>query len=282
MMRSLVLAAMLTLVPSIAFADSPGWITGCLYSHSAYDDPIKFPGQRGASHLHDFFGSKTTNFASTLNSMLDSPTTCGTKEDTSAYWMPALFRNGVKISPSGAWSSTAVRQKFYYRDDHYSPSTVVEPFPPDFRMIQGFHDATSVANANAHGARWGSKMWWGCEDNSVGGKPTMPVDCKTGIMTLHITFPSCWDGVMVQGDAIAAGHVKYPAGMKCPAGFTRALPILIERFEYPVGSSSSGIAFSSGPAYTAHADFWNTWDQDKLTSLVNNCLNLNRNCGTDP
>jgi Domain of unknown function (DUF1996) len=283
-MKALVITAALAAAyfPAAAHAGSPGWITECPYSHSATDDPVKFPGQPGASHLHDFFGNRTTNARSTYSSMLAGTTTCGTKADTAGYWAPALYRNGVKINPAGSFGGRNTREKFYYRDNHYDSSVKVEPFPPNFKMIQGYHDAKSVADANAHGAGWGKLMWWGCSDNSVGGKPTMPANCKVGIITMHVTFPSCWDGVMVSGDEVAAGHVKFPDNGQCPAGFKHALPMLIERLEYPVGTSSSGITLASGPPFSMHADFWSTWEQSTLSSLVTRCMNGNVNCGTDP
>ncbi len=281
-MRSLVPAILVMLAPSMASADSPGWVTNCPYSHSARDDPIKFPGQPGASHLHDFFGSETTSYRSTYGAMVVSPTTCGTKGDSAGYWAPALYRNGVKVNPAGGWGGRSTSEKFYYRDDHYAGSVKVEPFPPNFKMIQGYHDAKSVADANAHGADWGGSMWWGCSDNSVGGKPAMPPNCRSGIITLHVEFPSCWDGVMVAGDEVAAGHVVSPHDKACPKGYPHALPMLIERLEYPVGTSSRGITLASGPPYTAHTDFWNTWQQPKLSTLTTRCLNADVNCGTDP
>jgi hypothetical protein len=281
-MRSLGPAILTLFAPAVAYAGSPGWITECPYSHSAKDDPIKFPGRPGASHLHDFFGATTTRAGSTYGSLLNSPTTCDTKGDTSAYWVPALYRNGVKIDPAGKSGGRSTREKFYYRDNHYDTGVRVEPFPPNFRMIQGYADARSVADANAHGAGWGHSAWWGCSDNSVGGKQTMPANCRVGIITLHITFPSCWDGKTVDGDAVAAGHVRFQDGGRCPSGFGHALPMLIDRLEYPVGTSSSGISLSSGPPYTAHADFWNAWNQSKLSSLTTRCMNADVNCGTDP
>jgi hypothetical protein len=274
-MRALVLAAMI-LVPSAASA-APGWLVRCPYTHSNNDDPIKFPGQQGASHLHDFYGSRTTDYRSTYGSMIASLTTCGTAGDTSGYWTPALYRNGVKINPAGS-----VREQFYYRKDNYSSGTVVEPFPPNFKMIQGYAMAMSLADANAHGARWGTEMYWGCSDNNPDGKFTAPINCATGVITLHVGFPTCWDGVTVSGDEIAAGHVRFSSGGACPAGFPHKLPRLIERLEYPVGTSSSGITVSSGAPYTMHADFWNTWQMSKLSALVTGCLNANKDCGTNP
>jgi hypothetical protein len=275
-------AAIMTalMVSSPAYAN-PGWVVKCPYSHSNNDDPIKFPSQQGASHLHDFFGSRTTNYLSTYESMVGSPTTCGTTTDKSGYWSPALYKNSVKVNPAGSWNGRSTRQQFYYRDNNVSSSTVIEPFPPGFQMIQGYGNATSISDANAHGARWGSDMYWGCSDNSETDKMTSPPNCATGIITLHVQFPNCWDGVR-EGDAIAGGHVKFPSDGVCPAGFGRVLPRLIQRTEYPVGTSSSGITLDSGATYTAHADFWNTWDQPALERLVTNCLNANRDCGTDP
>ena len=165
---------------------------------------------------------------------------------------------------------------------NYSSGTLVEPFPPNFKMVQGYAMAMSLADANAHGARWGTEMYWGCSDNKPDGKFTAPINCATGVITLHVGFPTCWDGVTVGGDAIAAGHVRFSSGGKCPAGFPHKLPRLIERLEYPVGTSSGGIAVASGAPYTMHADFWNTWQMSKLSALVTGCLNANKDCGTNP
>jgi hypothetical protein len=76
--------------------------------------------------------------------------------------------------------------------------------------------------------------------------------------------------------------VKFSSGGKCPSGFTHELPRLIQRLEYPVGTSSSGLTLSSGPIYTMHADFWNTWEMSKLSTLTTRCLNADVDCGTNP
>ena len=123
----------------------------------------------------------------------------------------ALYRNGAEIKPVGT-----VREQFYYRKDNYSSGTLVEPFPANFKMVQGYAMATSVDDANAHGAKWGSKMYWGCSDNNPDSKFTAPINCETGIITLHVGFPTCWDGVTVGGDAVAAGHVTFSSGGACP------------------------------------------------------------------
>ena len=37
---------------------------------------------------------------------------------------------------------------------------------------------------------------------------------------------------------------------------------------------------SVGSPYTAHADFWNAWNQARLEQLTADCLNRNVDCGT--
>ena len=39
------------------------------------------------------------------------------------------------------------------------------------------------------------------------------------------------------------------------------------------------VSLVEGSITTAHADFWNVWDQDKLEQEVELCLNADRVCG---
>ncbi len=248
------------------------------WAGSAADDPIVYPGQPGRAHMHDFLCNQATTADATYESMVAAPTTCPSG-DTAGYWAPALYKNGVKIDPTGG----STRQQIYYRRNNLATNTIVTPFPPDFRMVIGSPHATSLAEANATGSKLGSEHYWGCSDNSESGKPTAPVNCGSGIITLHVGFPNCWNGVKVPGDQVKAGTMEYPSGGVCPPGFPVALPRLMERFEYPVGTSSSGITISSGNTYSIHADFWNTWHQPSLEFLVAQCMNSKTVvCGTNP
>jgi hypothetical protein len=257
------------LVPAAARADEGTWVLQCRFTRSLPDDPIVHPRMPGMSHLHDFIGNATVNAASTYQSMRAGATTCP-EGDTAGYWVPALYRDGVKVDPAGR----GVRQQVYVSADNLAPGTHIEPFPPDLRIVVG----------NAHATRpsenpdLGEEIYWGCSDNSVGGKPLAPPTCASGVISLHVGFPNCWDGVLTHVDDTA--HLRHPVGYRCPAGFPHALPRLILRAEYPVGGGAgSRITLSSGPTFTAHGDFWNTWDQAKLRALVDGCLNAGRDCG---
>ena len=115
----------------------------------------------------------------------------------------------------------------------------------------------------------------------------MPYDCRPwaqygfvdGIVA-SIDFPSCWDGIGLRPE-----DVTYPEGGACPPGFGNVIPRLSERVHYgvmnPLGIDGT-LAFqlSSGPPYSMHADFWNTWQQERLDQLVADCLVANVHCGS--
>jgi hypothetical protein len=265
------------LVPATAHASSPGWIVVCGLAKSLPDDPIVYPGKPGASHLHDFLGNTSINAASTYRSMRLGGTTCPVG-DTAGYWVPALYKNGRKVDPRGLRrDGRPTRNTFYYRADNvssaYKASHPVQPFPADFRIIAGNGHATSVAAQ----PKLGKEIYWGCSDNST-GKLKAPPNCSTGAVSLHVGFPNCWNGV--KDPKNDTPNVVYPSSYECPSTHPRVLPRVIFRLEYPVGTTSAGITLSSGPSYTIHADFWNTWDQAKLRSLVSGCLNAGEDCGT--
>jgi Domain of unknown function (DUF1996) len=264
-----ILLGALFAVPATSQASSPGWKLKCALAKSLPDDPIVHPGMPGMSHLHDFFGNTSVNATSTYQSMRAATTTCPVG-DTAGYWVPAVFRNGVKVAPAG----DGVREQIYYRANNLAPGTHIEPFPPDLRVVAGNSHATSISE----NPKLGKELYWGCSDNSTGKLTVPPPSCPTGIISLHVGFPNCWDGKLTHVDDTA--HLRYPSGGSCPSGFPHALPRLILRHEYPVGTTTGKITLSSGPAFTIHGDFWNTWDQAKLQQLVDTCLNAGRDCGT--
>ena len=101
----------------------------CPFSHRASDDPIVFPGEPGASHVHDFFGSRATDAASTGPSLRGTATTCEDHDDTAAYWVPALMVGGRTVEPS------LVRA--YYRAPIGADARQVAALPLGLAMLVG-------------------------------------------------------------------------------------------------------------------------------------------------
>lgn len=284
MTRKTLIATLLALVLTVVLAGpaaaSAGWITICPTTHTAADDPIVFPGQPGASHLHQFFGNTSTNANSTYASMVAASTSCGTVTDTAGYWVPTLYEDGNYVSPVGFRADgQPTRSVFYYRADNvsstYRAAHPVEPFPADFRLIAGNSHAVTPADQ----PKLGKEIYWGCSNNST-GKLTAPPSCSTGAISLHVGFPNCWNGAVTGTNDTP--NVVYPSSSVCPPAFPRVLPRVIFRVEYPVGTTTGNITLSSGANFTIHGDLWNTWDQPTLARLVNNCLVANTDCGNNP
>jgi hypothetical protein len=273
-----VLALGATLAGSVAPAEaaSPGWIVTCTYTRSLTQDPIVAPGPTGRSHSHDFVGNRTTGSTSSYATMRRGASSCGTKADNASYWMPSLFRGNSQVKPAGSYAGRSTRQRSYYRADNLKPGTKIEPFPADLRVVAGNAKARNAAENPA----LGKEIYWGCSENSTGKLTAPPASCGTGIISLHVGFPNCWNGKLTHKNDTA--NLRYPSSGVCPTGFTRALPRLIQRFEYPVGPKTGSVWLASGATFTAHADFWNTWDQAALTRLVKRCLTGNVSCGKDP
>jgi Domain of unknown function (DUF1996) len=164
-----------------------------------------------------------------------------------------------------------------YRRPPLNGSFSVEPVPADLRMSTG----NAGAGALTGNTLLGSEIYWGCGDASITAKLTAPpASCPSGVLTLHVGFPSCWDGLIGAQDDSA--DLAYPVSGTCPAGYPHVLPRVVVRIGYAVGTATAAITLSSGSYYSAHAHFWNTWQQDQLAHLVTRCLNALLNCGTDP
>jgi len=241
---------------------SPGqFVAACLFSHRAPDDPIVKPGQPGASHLHDFFGNRSTRAASTETTLRRAPTTCERRTDGAAYWAPTLRVDGHTILPRNA--------QFYYLTG-LRPRTSIRPHPAGLRVVAG--------NARAAGPQDPRQVAWGCTLGRGTGHSTDVPLCPAGSrLRLRVRFPDCWNG----RDLDAPDHVSHMAFSRlgrCPASHPVAVPILTANVIYPF-RGGGGVSLSSGGQYTGHADFFNTWDQRALAALVRRCLNAGRVCG---
>lgn len=273
---SLLIVTALLVTPAPVHAQDSGWIVSCNYSHSNNDDPIVFPGQPGASHLHDYVGARTVNAHSTAQTMLAGGTTCLIPGDKSGYWVPALYENGQRVLPQG----TDKHALFYYRRKGAPTGVTVQPFPLGLKMIVG----NAHAQNPSQNPQLGSQIIFKCGPGSGTDLPQPPTSCSSGLMVISLTFPNCWDGVNLDS-ADHKSHMSYPVNNRCPASHPVNLPRIESFFRYNVGAGSIGtITLASGPYYTIHQDFFNGWQQNTLQTLINNCLNAPniKDCGTNP
>jgi hypothetical protein len=160
-----------------------------MYSHTLRDDPIVFPGIRGASHTHDFYGATTTDASSTQSSLQGSPTTCAKASDYSGYWQPTLYANGTAQIPKHVAA-------------YYKGTRGTVPFAAGLRVIAGDAHAPSVQSAGV--------TTWRCLPNGV-QKVTIFPACRAGqSIEARVEFPNCWDGVHLDS-ADHKSHMAYGA-----------------------------------------------------------------------
>ncbi len=237
------------------------FIGNCRFSHRNTDDPIVFANTPGASHDHSFVGNRTTNAFSTVDSLLGGSTTCRRSGETAAYWMPTLYVDGNAVAPTGA--------TIYYRRKTLQQ---VHATPPGFKMIAG--DAKAATPQRRQVTFWNCGAMVGVPASST--PPACP-DTRGSMLRLHVTFPACWNGVSLDSPNHQQ-HVAYQMNGRCPAGYDVAIPQISLIYRYPVTGQHS-FELASGGVYSAHADFFNSWNQAELERLTQFCLNGLRHCG---
>ena len=244
--------------------DNVQFVVVCKFSHMNFDDPIVYPDKPGRSHEHTFFGNVTTDAASTPQNLQGHATTCSRSDDTAAYWAPTLYVDSKPLAPDDA--------KIYYRRRTISRVTA---FPQGLVMIAGNSAATTPQNL--------SVVSWDCGEAEHGRfPPTSEVpNCTNGsALELHVRFPDCWNG-HDRDSADHKSHMAYSVDGRCPADHPVAVPSIDILVRYAIVPPASA-ELASGGQYSGHADFMNTWHEDGLRRLVNDCLNALRLCGPAP
>lgn len=243
-------------------------------------DPIVARGAATSAHMHEFFGNKALlGLAEPENAtyaqLVGQATACANPGDSAAYWAPGLLVNG-QLAPAGRFTA-------YYRSFDHKAVGTAGPCPPDLRLVTGRYS-------------------WSCHENSTIVKQTTIPDCSTATgtivrLTVHYTFPSCWDGSL--NDHTTPGNtadyapsgvtnhlaffIKNKTGTSCPPGYLIKLPELLENISWGDGTPGYWIGkqlklASDGPAdapgSTSHADFLQSWGPDALATMVAECINV--------
>jgi len=256
------------------------------------DDPIVYPGDPGASHRHAFYGNKSTDATSTRRSLLHAGTTCTDSKDKAATWAPTVL-----IKKHGSWHPLrSYRERTYYFRAIRKQVAPVTSIPANLRIIAGDPDAAT---------RGGNpQLRWYCGEGSP--ERQFPYDCRPytgagedGVRAL-IDLPFCWDGVHVDSPDHRS-HLIYsdPADTtphanpaRCPASHPKYIPAISIRIHLPIQDPCAGarpcgpndggknvrLKLSSGPYWTMHVDFWNTWVQSRLERLTDKCVRASRDC----
>lgn len=242
------------------------FLTVCLFSHRAADDPIVAPNMPGGSHSHDFFGNRSTNSGSTYETLVaNKVTTCNRTGDTAAYWSPSLLIGGQILQPT--------RINAYYRTGGKDPASI-QAFPAGLKVVAGNSKATAPQDLRV--------VSWGCASPEMvkptTEPPTCPFDGKQNGLKLRIHLPDCWNGRDLDSPDHAS-HMAYSRRGACPATHPVPVPAITMNVVYPTAGGAGAVLASGNSPYTGHADFFNAWDQATLETLIANCLHTATHCG---
>jgi hypothetical protein len=241
--------------------DHAQFIVKCEWSHNATDDPIVHPGSPGLSHLHEFFGSSVTNALTTVDDLLGSDTTCENRDDTAAYWVPALYEGAVRVPPQALTA--------YYRTGVDVDAAEVEPWPLGLKMLAG--------DPGAEGFQPVGYAAWTC--GASDHLTPEPRDCTPRApLTMRLTFPDCWDGTRLDSTDHRS-HVAYSRGGECPVDNPVPIVQLILSIRYGFHTDPSALRLASGATTTVHGDVLNGWSHEELTHLTDLCLRRDAICG---
>ncbi len=245
----------------------------CGMSKMAYDDPILYPNQPGKAHLHTFFGNTKVSASSTYASLrtAGNGTCSGGAGNRSAYWIPTL------IGPDGK----AIKPDYllvYYKSGYRKVApTQIHDIPKGLRMIAG--------NAKAMTPQISEFVGW----EECGTTTGYIKNCGVGKkMQMYVIFPQCWDGKHLDS-ADHKSHMAYPGygsnyGAGCPKSHPVAIPVLTMTIVWtqPAGDYrkihlSSDMA-GAKPGVSAHADYFEAWDNVTRLTWINHCVREVRDC----
>ena len=239
-------------------------------------DPIVSPGVFPSAHLHTFYAAPGVTQFSTVNSLEQATTSCtrgafaGARNMTAAevadstpgMWEPTMYLNGHEITGqymADYWSTSGLPAK-----------AVIHDMPEGLQIVAG--------DAHATGPQPKYILYWNCGGDNTAKYPSLATprnDCPaSNPLQAHITLPECWDGKGLTPSHTAYGpssnsFQQAPTFGPCPAAFPIQLAHVQMILHTGLSGNVSGLSFSSGPPYTLHADYWQTWNQAALHANEN-------------
>jgi hypothetical protein len=303
-------------IPAVSPDDVSGFRFMCKPGQLLRDDPVVYPGQPGASHLHQFWGNTGANANSTYRSLRTTgQSTCDNRgTDTpinrSAYWTPAMLDGaGHVVEPDFI-------NTYYKQPPHNDPSCSSPPdaathsagicvdLPNGLRFVFGYNMATGKGGPTDPNSPEHYSMWFECWADLTGtpspvasarGKFSSIADvvaggCPAGgILVMQAVIPVCWDGKNLDSPDHRSHLSNYlpDAPVRCPADHPYVLPSLQMRLHYTTDDNfvagkwhlASDEMVSGMPAGgTFHMDYFEAWSPTVKDLWFRNCIDKHLTC----
>ena len=267
----------------------------CTAGQLLKDDPIVYPGQAGASHLHQFYGNTGAKASSTYSSLRKSgQSTCMSPLNRSAYWMPAMMDGrGNVVRPDHI-------QIYYKRRPKSDPKcslTSGDPkaegncvdLPNGLKFVFGYD---LVTNKTPTGAAYFNCKGSGSTAGHYSTIATAVGKCVSGgQLGAVIKAPGCWDGKSLDSpnhrDHVAYADYGSTGVFRCPSTHPYVIPGFTLQAWYTIAAgddlrqwklSSDDMRPDLPHGSTFHADFFMAWDPAIKQMWHDNCINKMLNC----
>ncbi|MFK8080805.1 MAG: DUF1996 domain-containing protein [Granulosicoccus sp.] len=290
----------------------------CDFAHSSYNDPIVFPNQENAAHLHRFYGNTLVDHTTTLESLYTTgDSSCqGNTLNRSAYWIPALLApqydavTGERVIdeqgepawhavPAVVGNDDVAHEVFYYSAGVDNLNDIL-PAPAGLRIIAGNHMTMPGSEQDVSIARWHCQSWESDDANNPQFSADIPQCIAPDRLRMDLFFPSCWNGVDLDSPDHKS-HLTYPVKddstkeTSCPDSH----PVAIVRPSYhyafgvkpefydPQTRSSKGWRLASdmyevngtvAGGLSLHGDWFNGWHPEIMQTLLTGCIQNGLDC----
>lgn len=272
----------------------------------AYDDPLLYPGQSGASHLHKIWGNTgfsanttTTSLGSSLSSNCNSTTNVLNR---SAYWMPALIDDqGMVRNPD---TVSVYYKRLTGANPRCTPGTAQAmagtgggcvALPNSIRFIFGWDPTNPEAPPQG--------MSWYCTSGTGAHVANLDLLFQSGCvvgatMVADLMAGNCWDGVHLDTpnhrDHVVLGSYGDWGYYRCPNTHPYVIPQTQNKVMWTVtqdmihtvnGVIKSRVKLSSdhmkagaAPGSTMHADYIEQWVKKAKDMWTDGCINQGLDC----
>jgi len=290
----------------------------CDFAHSSYNDPIVYPGDENAAHLHRFYGNTGTDHQTTLTSLYTTgQSSCqGNQLNLSSYWVPALLaplynattdEREVDALGDPAWQAVPAvvgnqdeAHELFYYSAGVADLGSIQPIPAGLRMIAGDSSTLPGEEQDTSVASWTCQSWVSDNASNTPLSATIPECEAPDRVRLDLFFPSCWNGVDLDS-ADHRSHMAYPEnsgggnGVQCPD--THPVPVVRVSYHYafgvkpevsdPATKTSRGwrlasdmytVSDSTPGGLSIHGDWFNGWHPTVMEAILKNCIKGELDC----
>ena len=176
----------------------------CSANHALPDDPIVFPGQPGASHMHTFMGNTTTNAATTTVASFERR----------RHDLPGAGRQVGLLDADDVQRQHPDPARSVRRSSTTRPASSTTPASGRSRRACGSSSAARRRPRRSSSNLPGTVEGWECGDSYFNWD--FPANCPAGTqLNIRLQSPSCWNGLYLDTPDHKS-HMAYPVNGRLP------------------------------------------------------------------